>query len=511
MTSDQPVDLLVIGGGVNGTGIARDAAGRGLKVMLCEQDDLAAHTSSASSKLIHGGLRYLEHYEFRLVREALIEREVLLRAAPHIIWPLRFILPHEPGMRRAWMVRLGLFLYDHLGGREKLPGSHALDLRHDPAGAPLKPEFKKAFTYADCWVDDARLVVLNALDAALRGATILTRCRCTAARRVGGVWHATLKLKGSGAERHVRARCLVNAAGPWVQRFLTEILEMPALKRVRLVKGSHIVVRRLYDHPDPYILQNADRRVIFVIPYEGEFSLIGTTDLDYTDDPAKVHISEDETRYLYRAVARYFRAPPTPKEVLWSYSGVRPLYDDASGDVSAVTRDYVFDLDRPAGAAPLLSVFGGKITTYRKLAEHALDKLKPAMGFAAGPWTANSPLPGGDLPGADFDAFLMGVRRAHPWLPAGLARRYARAYGTRIERVLDDAGGLESLGEHLGDGLYEAEVDYLVRHEWAETTEDVLWRRSKLGLHVSDQTAARLGARLGRDRDREAQRVGAQV
>jgi glycerol-3-phosphate dehydrogenase len=499
LATDQPVDLLVVGGGVNGTGIARDAVGRGLSVLLCEQDDLASHTSSASSKLIHGGLRYLEHYEFRLVREALIEREVLLRAAPHIIWPLRFVLPHEPGMRPAWMIRLGLFLYDHLGGRERLPASRAIDLRSDPAGAPLKETYRKAFTYADCWVEDARLVVLNAIDAAERGAEILTRYRCTGAGRADGLWQVTLRPTGGGPERVVRARCLVNAAGPWVSRFLTENLKLPALNRVRLVKGSHIVVPKLYDHDSPYILQHVDRRVIFVIPYERDYALIGTTDLDYDGDPAEVAIADSEIVYLCQAVSRYFKDPVTPAQVRWSYAGVRPLYDDATSDVSAVTRDYVFDLARPDGAAALLSVFGGKITTSRRLAEHALDQLRPVMGFTAGAWTSSAPLPGGDMPGADFDAFLASVRRSHPWLPADLARRYARAYGTRLERLLDGARDLAALGEHLGDGLYEAEVDYLVRNEWARTDGDILWRRSKLGLHVSGQTTARLRARLGLD------------
>ena len=492
---DQPVDLLVVGGGVNGTGIARDAVGRGLSVLLCEQDDLASHTSSASSKLIHGGLRYLEHYEFRLVREALIEREVLLRAAPHIIWPLRFVLPYSPEQRPAWMIRLGLFLYDHLGGRARLPGSGRIDLRDDPAGAPLKPEFRTAFSYADCWVDDARLVVLNAKDAAERGAEILCRRRCVEAKRANGLWHATLRPAGGGRERVVRARCLVNATGPWVSRFLTDNLRLPAVKRVRLVKGSHIVVRRLRDHRDPYILQNSDRRVVFVIPYEQQYSLIGTTDLDYADDPASVEVSGAEIDYLCRAVGRYFKDQPTPERVFWSYAGVRPLYDDASSDVSAVTRDYVVDLDR-SGDAPLLSVFGGKITTYRKLAEHALDKLKSVLGIEGEAWTESAPLPGGDLPRADFEAFLGALKSTYPWLPADLAGRYARAYGTRIERLLDGAGALKDLGEHLGDGLYEAEADYLVRHEWAMTEEDILWRRSKLGLHVGDETKQRLRAWL---------------
>jgi glycerol-3-phosphate dehydrogenase len=459
--------------------------------VLCEQDDLASHTSSASSKLIHGGLRYLEHYEFRLVREALIEREVLLRSAPHIIWPLRFILPHSTEQRPAWMLRLGLFLYDHLGGRKRLPASRALDLRNDPAGAPLKAAFTRAFAYADCWVDDARLVVLNAMDAAERGARILTRHRCTAAHRKGGLWQATISPE-RGDERIVLAHCLVNATGPWVSRFLTENLRLPALKRVRLVKGSHIVVPRLYDHPDPYILQHTDGRIIFVIPYEQDYSLIGTTDLDHIEDPASVEISSAEIDYLCQAVSRYFNDPPTPREVVWSYAGVRPLYDDASGDVSTITRDYVFEIDHPSGEAPLLSVFGGKITTYRRLAEHALAKLKPVMGFGAGAWTGSASLPGGDLPKADFEAFLAATRAERPWLPAALAHRYARAYGTRIARILGGARSTEDLGEHLGGGLYEAEVAYLVREEWAVSEQDILWRRSKLGLHVDAATVRRL-------------------
>jgi len=496
LASERAVDLLVVGGGVNGTGIARDAAGRGLSVLLCEQDDLAEHTSSASSKLIHGGLRYLEHYEFRLVREALIEREVLLRAAPHIIWPLRFVLPHSPEQRPAWMIRLGLFLYDHLGGRDRLPSSARLDLAHDPLGAPLKDRFSTGFTYADCWVEDARLVVLNAMDAAERGAVVLTRTRCAAAARAERHWQVTLESR-DGTSRTVQARGLVNASGPWVSHLLTEQLGRPALKRVRLVKGAHIVVPRLYDHASPYILQHTDGRVVFVIPYEQEFSLIGTTDSDYQGDPAEVAITDAEIDYLCAAVSRYFKRPLTPDQVRFAYAGVRPLYDDATGDVSAVTRDYAFDLDHDG--APLLSVYGGKITTYRKLAEHALAKLQPVLGFEGRTWTAAQPLPGGDMPGGDFEGFLDALTARHGWLPPALARRYARAYGTRVDRLLDGAAALDDLGEDFGDGLYEAEVDYLTRHEWAVTDEDILWRRSKLALHVSDATAARLRARLGCD------------
>jgi glycerol-3-phosphate dehydrogenase len=516
LASEQPVDLLVIGGGINGAGIARDAAGRGLSVLLCERDDLAQHTSSASSKLIHGGLRYLEHYEFRLVREALLEREVLLRLAPHIIWPLRFVLPHSPEQRPAWMIRLGLFLYDHLGGRERLPGSTRLDLTQDPLGAPLRDEFSTGFSYADCWVEDSRLVVLNAMDAAERGAEILTRTQCSGARRSDRFWQVDLKPRDGGATRTVQARSLVNASGPWVSRILSEQLEQPALKKVRLVKGAHIVVPRLYDHASPYILQHTDGRVVFVIPYEQTFSLIGTTDSDYDGDPGEVEITDDEIDYLCGAVTRYLRTPVTPDQVHWSYAGVRPLYDDATGDVSAVTRDYAFDLDTEGGA-PLLSVYGGKITTYRKLAEHALDKLQPRLGFSCDTWTDRQPLPGGDMPAADFDRFLDDLRARRDWLPHALARRYARAYGTRVDRLLEGASALRDLGEDFGDGLYEAEADYLVRSDWAMTDQDILWRRSKLALHVSDATAVRLRVWLGLDgRDARAAvghdgRVGAAV
>ncbi len=504
MPGNEPVDLLIIGGGINGVGIARDAAGRGLSVVLCEQADLASGTSSASTKLIHGGLRYLETHEFRLVRKALIEREVLLGAAPHIIRPLNFVLPHNTGLRPAWMVRLGLFLYDHLGGRDKLPASYGIDLRRHPAGAPFKPSFAKAFCYSDCWVDDARLVALNALDAGERGAEILPRTRCTAARRIDGHWLATLEPSAGGPARHVRARAMVNATGPWVTEVLGGIAGTHRKSDVRLIKGSHIVVPRLYEGEEAYILQNQDRRIVFVIPYEDNFSLIGTTDIPFTGDPAKADISADEVRYLCDAVNRYFASPVTPEQVVWSYSGVRPLYDDMSENVSTITRDYVFDLDAGSGEtsgdgkAPLISIFGGKITTYRTLAEHALEKLLPLLDITAPPWTKGTPLPGGDMPGADFETFLAGFEAAHPWLPSGLARRYARAYGTRAETLLGDARGLDDLGEDLGGGLYEAEADYLVRHEWAMSAEDILWRRSKLGLHAPADTKARLDAWLAR-------------
>jgi len=492
LAKQEPYDLLIVGGGINGAGIARDAAGRGLKVLLCEQDDLASATSSASSKLIHGGLRYLEYYEFRLVREALIEREVLLKAAPHIIWPMTFVLPHSKELRPAWMLRLGLMLYDHLGGRRKLHASHAVDLTKDPAGKPLDRGFTKAFSYADCWVEDSRLVVLNAMDAAERGAEVLVRTRCTGARRDGDLWQATLKPGDGGAERHVRSRALVNAAGPWVTEVLGKVTGVNRQKGLRLVKGSHIVVPKLYEGDQAYILQNDDRRVVFIIPYERDFSLIGTTDIPYEGDPAEVRMTSAEADYLCAAVNRYLAKPVRPEDAVWTYAGVRPLYDDASANVSAVTRDYVFDIDGEDGRAPLLSIFGGKITTYRKLAEHALEKLQPLLGFSATTWTEGAVLPGGDLPDADFERFLAELQVARPWLPPALARRYARAYGTRVESFLSEATRLDDLGEHFGGGLYEAEIGYLMQKEWAASAADILWRRSKLGLHVGKETEARL-------------------
>lgn len=501
MSDSEIIDLLIVGGGINGVGIARDAAGRGLKVVLCEQDDLASHTSSASSKLIHGGLRYLEYYEFRLVREALIERENLLEAAPHIIWPLRFILPHSPEQRPAWLIRTGLFLYDHIGGRKRLQGSRSIDMTTDPAAAPLKASVVKAFSYADCWVEDSRLVVLNALDAAERGAEILTRTRCTEARHDGGLWQATLASNRGVPVRQVKAKALVNAAGPWVSDFLEKRLQLTTDSKVRQVKGSHIVVKRLFDHDSPYILQNPDGRIVFAIPYEHDFTLIGTTDKEVQGDVTGIEIDDEETDYLLSSVNRYFEKPVTREDIVWSYAGVRPLYDDAKGNASAVTRDYVFDLQASEGQAPLLSIFGGKLTTYRKLAEHALAQLQPVMGFEKGAWTDGVPLPGGDMDDADFDAFSKNVQDRWNWLPKTLARRYARAYGTRMERLIGTAVALDDLGEHFGDDLYEAEVRYLMSVEWALTDNDILWRRSKLGLHVNDETAARLRAWLGRNTD----------
>ncbi len=486
-------DLLVVGGGINGVGIARDAVGRGLSVLLCEQDDLASHTSSASTKLIHGGLRYLEHYEFGLVRKALQEREVLLRAAPHLIAPLRFVMPHAGNLRPAWMMRLGLFLYDHLSRRELLPASEGIDLRTHPAGAPLRDRARKGFAYSDGWVDDARLVISNAMDAAERGARILTRTRFTAAERGERLWQATLRSSLNGAQRRVTARCIVNATGPWVADVLRTSLRIEPKRHVRAAKGSHIVVRRLFDHDCAYTFQNLDKRVVFAIPYQSDYTLIGTTDVEYRDDPSHVSISAEETAYLCEAVNRYFARPVAPADVVWSFSGVRPLLDDEANDLSAVTRDYELVLEAADGKAPLLSVFGGKLTTYRRLAEEALALLQGPLGSVTPAWTSGAPLPGGDIPGADFDRFLLQLSRRHPWLPAPLAQRYARAYGTRTDKLLAGARSLGDLGEEIGDGLYEVELSYLTRYEWALTAEDVLWRRSKIGLRASPDTVGRLG------------------
>jgi glycerol-3-phosphate dehydrogenase len=492
--TEEYFDLLIIGGGINGVGIARDAVGRGYSVLLCEQDDLASHTSSASTKLIHGGLRYLEYYEFSLVRKALQEREVLLRAAPHIIWPLRFVMPHAAHLRPAWMIRAGLFLYDHLGKRERLPASSGVDLRDHPAGGPLRPAYRKGFAYSDCWVQDSRLVVLNALDAAERGARIETRTRCTKALRGARKWQVTLRSE-EGHERTVGAGCVVNAAGPWVKQVLQQTAGVPTAVRVRLVKGSHIVVPRLFEHPFCYIFQNEDQRIVFAIPYEQDYTLIGTTDLDFEGDPHHVQIDADEIDYLCDTINDHFRATIARADVVWSYSGVRPLYDEhGEEDVSALTRDYLLTLD--ADGAPILSVFGGKITTFRKLAEEALAHIEGTIGQRGPSWTAGAPLPGGDMPGADFDAYLQCLQKRHPWLPPQLAYRYARNYGTRSETLLAGAAQHADLGECFGADLYEREVAYLVRHEWARETDDILWRRSKLGLRLSTAQVARLAERL---------------
>ena len=493
----QSCDVFVVGGGVNGAGIARDLAGRGCNVLLCEQDDLAAHTSSSSTKLIHGGLRYLEYYEFALVRKALAEREVLLKSAPHIMWPLRFVMPHDPGMRPVWMIRAGLFMYDHLARREVLPASTTIDLRRHPAGLPLKKRYAKGFVYSDGWVDDARLVVLNAIDAQEHGATILTRWRCIDAVRGATGWR--LSLQSSGGERaKVDARALVNAAGPWAAQFLGEQAHVQGAKALRLVKGSHIVVPRLFEHDDAYIFQNPDKRIIFAIPYEGDFTLIGTTDVEHHGAVGDAHIDASEIAYLCEQASRYFARAVQPADVVWTYSGVRPLLDDESGDPAAVTRDYLLDLD--TAQAPLLTVWGGKITTFRRLAEEAADLLAGPLDLRAGAWTHGAALPGGDLgawigkperPDTDFRRFVAAVARRHPTLPAALCRRLARGYGSRIDRVLGDGG---DLGAEIAPGLFEAELRYLHDHEWARSADDVLWRRTKLGLHYTPAERAAVAA-----------------
>ncbi|MBS0446620.1 MAG: glycerol-3-phosphate dehydrogenase [Proteobacteria bacterium] len=484
-------DVLVVGGGINGAGIARDLAGRGASVVLCEKDDLAGHTSSSSTKLIHGGLRYLEYYEFSLVKKALAEREVLLKSAPHIMWPLRFVMPHDPGMRPVWMIRAGLFLYDHLARRELLAGSRTVDLRRHPAGEPLKPVFTKGFVYSDGWVDDARLVVLNAIDAVERGARLLTRCRCIDARRHDGAWRIRLQ-QADGSERQLVARALVNAAGPWAAQFLSEHAHAPRAKSLRLVKGSHIVVPKMFEHDHAYIFQNPDKRIIFAIPYEHDYTLIGTTDVEHHGPIGEVRIDQDEIAYLCAQASRYFAKAVQPEHVVWTYAGVRPLLDDESGDPSAVTRDYQLEFDAADG--PLMTVWGGKITTFRKLAEEAADQIAPALKLPRGAWTRQATLPGGDLAewmteqgiapgraGTDrFARYAAALEQRHAGLPAALLQRLARAYGTRADAVLEGP-----LGAEVAPGLHEAELRYLHEHEWALAADDVLWRRSKLGLHYT--------------------------
>ncbi len=484
-------DIFIIGGGINGCGIARDAAGRGFSVCLAEMNDLASGTSSGSTKLIHGGLRYLEYYEFRLVRESLMEREVLWRDAPHIIRPLRFVLPQaEPAIRPAWMVRIGLFLYDHLGGRKLLPPTRTLDMRTDPAGAPLKKLFRRAFEYSDCWVDDARLVVLNARDAADRGATIRTRAKVVAARREGAVWAVDVEDRASGAVETVRARLLVNAAGPWVDHVLGVVAGRNGARNVRLVQGSHIVVRRKFEGERAYFFQNRDGRIIFAIPYEGDFTLIGTTDRDYQGDPGAVRISDEETDYLCAAASEYFAQAVQRADIVWTYSAVRPLYDDGASKAQEATRDYVLALDAPSGAAPLLSVFGGKITTHRRLSEHMLEKIEALLGERGMPWTAGAALPGGDFPHDGYAAEVARLAAAFPFLAEGHAARLVRLYGTRARAILGDAKSAADLGRHFGADLYEAELRHLVGQEWAMTAEDVLWRRTKLGLRLTREEAS---------------------
>ncbi len=487
--TNSTYDALVVGGGINGVGIARDLAGRGHRVLLCEKDDLAQHTSSSSTKLIHGGLRYLEYYEFSLVRKALAEREVLLKSAPHIMWPLRFVMPHDPTMRPVWMIRAGLFLYDHLAKREVLPASQTIDLRTHETGAPLKALFKKGFVYSDGWVDDARLVVLNAMDAAARGATILTRTRCVDARRGADAWNVTLQ-SAAGEKQEVVARALVNAAGPWASQFLREHAHVERPKSLRLVKGSHIVVKKMFAHDHAYIFQNQDKRIIFAIPYENDFTLIGTTDVEHNGAIGEAKIDASEITYLCEQASRYFDKPIAPNDVVWTYAGVRPLLDDESDNAAAVTRDYLLELD--TDRAPLLTVWGGKLTTFRKLAEEAADLL--AIPLAAtqkrAAWTHDAKLPGGDLtpligpaqrPDTDFTRLVNELQRRYPAHAQKLIHRLARAYGSCADALLKN-----ELGDEIAPTLFAAEMHYLYESEWARTADDVLWRRSKLGLHFTE-------------------------
>ena len=484
---DRIFDLAIIGGGVNGCGIARDAVGRGSSVFLCEMNDLASGTSSWSTKLVHGGLRYLEYYEFRLVREALIEREILWQIAPHIIRPLRFVLPHHAGLRPAWLLRLGLFLYDHIGGRHLLPATRSVDLSRDEVGKPLKPNrYTKGFEYSDCFVDDARLVVLTARDAADRGAEIRTRTRAVEIRQADGIWHVTVENTVSRERSTIRARVLVNAGGPWVEDVLASGAGVNARAKVRLVQGSHIVVRKLYDHDRAYMFQNSDGRIVFVIPYQDDFTLIGTTDRDYQGDPAKVKATPEEIEYLCASVSEYLAKPVKPEDVVWTYAGVRPLYDDGASEAKAATREYVLELDTPGGA-PLLSIYGGKITTHRRLAEEALERLAAYLKDtkAREGWTAKSPLPGGDMDVSAITALSAELVRGYPFLTPAHAGRLAHAYGTRASKLLGNAKSIADLGQSFGATLTESEVRYLMSVEWARTAEDVVWRRSKLGLRLS--------------------------
>lgn len=481
-------DLIVIGGGINGAGIAADAAGRGLSVLMLEAKDLACATSSASSKLIHGGLRYLEHYEFRLVSEALAEREVLLKLAPHIAFPMRFRLPHQPHLRPAWMIRTGLFLYDHLGKRTSLPSSKGL--RFGPESV-LKSSLTRGFEYSDCWVDDARLVLLNAQEVVVRGGEVRTRTQVTRAYRENGLWVVEAKNADTGEVFTWRAKGLVNATGPWVKHFFDNGLELKSPYGIRLIKGSHIVVPRVHNQPQAYILQNEDHRIVFVIPWMDEFSIIGTTDVEYNGDPHDVKIDDNEVNYLLKVYNDHFKKQLSKDDIVWTYSGVRPLCDDESDSPQAITRDYTLDVHDQDGKAPLLSVFGGKLTTYRKLAEHALEKLSGYYDNCGPAWTRNSVLPGGDL-GTDRDSYAAQLRRRFTWLPEALARRYARTYGTRAEQLIGTAQSLEDLGEHFGHHLYEAELRYLVAEEWVVELDDAIWRRTKLGMWLDDAQKQRV-------------------
>ena len=487
-------DIFIIGGGINGAGIARDAAGRGYSVTLCEKEDLASGTSNWSSKLVHGGVRYLEQYEFMLVRKALKEREVLWKAAPHIIQPMRFILPHHRGLRPAWFLRLGLFLYDHIGGRKLLPATKTVDLANGPYGKPLKGIFRKGFQYSDCQVDDARLVVLNAMDARERGAEILTRTECVEARRDNGIWHIRTRDTTSGVVTVHTARLLVNAAGPWVDKVLGQAFGRNDAHNVRLVQGSHIVVPKLFEHDNAYIFQNADGRIIFAIPWVRDTTLIGTTDKDFEGDPDDAAITSEEMTYLCDAASEYFDKPVTEDQILWTYAGVRPLYDDGATAAQEATRDYVLRKEGGFGEAALLNIFGGKITTFRELSDQVLEQVQDSLGAKGRPFTHKAALPGGDFDPRGFEALLQKMEKRYPFMKVGDLRRMLHAYGTRLEFVLGNATSQEELGEDFGHGLTEAEIRYLIFNEWARDAEDVLWRRSKLGLVFTPEQKQALDA-----------------
>ncbi len=482
-------DIAIIGGGINGCGIARDAAGRGLSVFLCEQDDLANGTSSASTKLIHGGLRYLEYYEFRLVREALREREVLLNCAPHIIWPLRFILPHHKGLRPAWLIRLGLFLYDHIGGRKILPKTTSVNLKEDIAGQVLQQNYSTGFEYSDCWVMDSRLVLLNAMDAREKGAEIRTRTPLLSATRSGDTWKVNLLDRKKDEQYTVEAKVLINASGPWLDTLMPEISHTESGEHIRMVKGSHIIVKKLFDHERAYIFQNSDNRIIFSIPYERDFTLIGTTDVDFHGAPGDVAISVEETEYLCNAASEYFTKEIQAEDVVSSFSGIRPLFDDGQSEAKAATRDYVLKVDSGKDEAPLLSIYGGKITTYRKLAESVLKKIAPFLPGLGQRWTEGYNLPGGDFQPDNFESEVKDLQLSCPLLTRELATRLFRLYGTCTHEMTDTIKSPSDLGQHFGHDLYGFEVDYLIEKEWAKSAEDILWRRTKLGLLLTNKEA----------------------
>ncbi len=488
---DNTVDIFIIGGGINGCGIARDAVGRGYSVYLCEADDLASGTSSQSTKLIHGGLRYLEYYEFRLVREALTEREIVWAMAPHIVHPMRFILPYHKGLRPAWLLRLGLFLYDHIGGRKKLPPTSTVDLAHDETGKVLRGNYTRGFEYSDCAVDDARLVVLNALDATERGASINTRSKCIDIQRTKEYWTLTVEDQFTQEQKQISAKILVNAAGPWVDTILETLHPADDNHNIRLVQGSHIIVPKLYEHDKCYIFQNKDNRIIFSIPYQDDFTLIGTTDHEFQGDPRQSKITQEEIDYLCEASNHYFNKQIIPDDIVSTFAGVRSLYNDGASKAQEATRDYVLRVDRPTPkVAPIINIFGGKITTYRRLAESVMEKVEGLFEKSSeqnqGKWTQTAPLPGGDFDIDDFDKCCDKLNKQYPFLSINQCQQYFKHYGTRSQQMLGNATSIDDMGKDFGHGLYQCEVEYLINNEWARTAQDILWRRTKLGLKFSE-------------------------